>query len=78
MADNHLGGDRDPSLEQYLDDQIRRFRDNLEEMYNDIEAGTVLKRPATMGHAIVDGWPYESELGRLIVSAEDKYNQLTG
>ena len=76
MADKHLGGTRDASLEQYLDDQIRRFRDILEEMYNDLECGTVTNRLATMGHAIVDGWPLESELGELIVKAEDQYCQL--
>ena len=76
-ASDHIAGNRDVTLPEYMDPQVERFADTLKEMKESLESPNgnwVSER--YMGIAIADGWPFESELGRLICEAEDGYHSL--
>ena len=77
MASDHVSGTRDPSLPNYMDSQVERFSETLKQMKYSLErpdADWVSQKYMCM--AIADGWPFESELGKLICEAEDKYHSL--
>ena len=76
-ASLHLTGNRDQSLPAFLDPQVERFLEILRKMKNSLEnqdCERVFQKQ--MGFAIADGWPFESELGRLICEAEVLYHSL--
>jgi hypothetical protein len=59
--------------------ELREYRSRLAMMLGDLESGNLpprSERPDIMSHPIVDSWPLESELGQLIVEAEQRYRQL--
>ena len=64
-------------MKKKYDDQIRSFRNVLINMSLDIVNDSIKNRSENMSRAIVDGWPYESKLGRLIVNAKYAYHQLS-
>lgn len=72
-ASQHLLGQRDMALPESLYDQVSRFEQVLQEMEAELLSGSIPERSAMMSHAIVDGWPFESELGELIAKAEQMY-----
>ena len=77
MATDHVSGNRDPTLPDCMDSQVHRFLETLKEMKSSLEtpdAAWVSQK--YMGMAIADGWPFESELGKLICEAEDAYHSL--
>lgn len=77
MASDHISGNRDVTLPDYMDPQVERFLETLKEMKASLEnpdANWVSQK--YMGMAIADGWPIESELGKLICEAEDGYHSL--
>ena len=56
--------------------QLAAFRDNLKTMKHQIESGNVPPRDERlmgMGRIIADSWPYDNELGKLILEAEQQY-----
>lgn len=77
-ATEHLAGNRDESLPDYMDSQVRRFQETLQEMKASLESPHE-KRVSQkyMGMAIADGWPFESELGKLVCEAEDLYHSMS-
>lgn len=77
MASDHVSGSRDPSLPNYMDSQVERFLETLKQMKASLEspdADWVSQKYMCM--AIADGWPFESELGKLICEAEEEYHSL--
>jgi|688.fasta_scaffold2612717_2 hypothetical protein len=76
-AIDHLAGARDKSLPTYLDSQVARFLDKLKEMEASLNSQPFKAQPSkVMTTAIADGWPFESELGKLICVAESAYGSL--
>ncbi len=74
MALEHLAGNRDVTLPDYTDAQVERFVEMLREMKASLEklnGNWVSEEYLTYG--VVDGWPAESELGRLICKAAQAY-----
>jgi hypothetical protein len=69
-AEQHFTGSRDDSISFELDSQVRLFHRLLTEMENELHSGTAAMRNDGMAHAIADCWPFESELGQLIIEAE--------
>ena len=56
--------------------QLEKFRVTLESIKRQIESGAVpprAERLAGIGHVIADSWPFDSELGALILEAEQRY-----
>ena len=76
LAGRHVGGQRESGLPAYLDPQVERFLKTLLQMKARLENPTeATKVPDKyMGHAIADGWPFDSELGRLICEAENAFH----
>lgn len=71
----HIDGHREVCLPTYLEPQIERFLETLRQMKASMQNPTELCAiDKYMGHAIADGWPYESVLGKLICEAEDAYH----
>lgn len=73
-AKRHVAGDRDTSLADYLDPQVERFLQTLLQMRAAMDDPSADAPTKYMGMAIADGWPYESELGRLVCEAEDAFH----
>lgn len=70
-AERHAAGDRDACLPDYMNPQVERFLNTLRQMLAAIANPANAKVPSKyMGMAVADGWPYESELGRLVCEAE--------
>jgi hypothetical protein len=77
QATQHLAGARDASLPAFLDAQVVRFLDHLREMQTYLESSANKPPPSkAMAFAIADGWPIESELGKMICAAERAYDSL--
>lgn len=76
-AEEHLGGSRDPSIPDYMDPQVRRFHETLREMKTSLECPHEERvSQKYMAFAIADGWPFDSELGKLVCEAEELYHSM--
>jgi hypothetical protein len=76
-AIQHLAGTRDKCLPDNLDAQVTRFLDYLREMHASLESPAIKLQPRTaMTYAIADGWPFGSELAKMICAAESAYESL--
>ena len=77
MASEHLAGNRDASLPDYVDSQVARFAETLKEMKASLDNphGNWVSEEY-MAYGVVDGWPTESQLGRLICEAAHAYHSL--
>ena len=56
--------------------QLEKFRVTLESIKRQIESEAVpprAERLTGIGHVIADSWPFDSELGALILEAEQRY-----
>jgi hypothetical protein len=56
--------------------QLAAFRSSLESMKHQIDSGAMpprAERLTGMGRVIADSWPFNSELGALILEAEQRY-----
>ena len=70
-AERHVAGDRDACLPDYMNPQVERFLDTLRQMRSAIDNPANAKVPSKyIGMTVADGWPYESELGKLVCEAE--------
>ena len=64
------------TLPEYTDSQVMRFLETLHEMKCSLNDSVNTTRPKKyMAAAIADGWPFESELGKLICEAEVAYHR---
>ena len=76
-VEGHLGGSRDPSLPNYMDSQVRNFQETLWKMKASLELPEENRVSGRyMAFAIADGWPFVSELGKLICEAEQLYHSM--
>lgn len=74
-ATEHVGGQREACLPPYLDPQVERFLETLRLMKAILQSSTEASEPSQyMSRAIADGWPFESEMGRLICEAETAFH----
>ena len=74
-AAEHVGGQREACLPTYLDSQVERFLETLRLMKASLQSSTESNEPTQyMSRAIADGWPFESELGKLICEAEEAFH----
>ena len=77
MALDHLAGNRDVTLSDYTDSQVERFAETLEEMKASlVNPNGNWVSEEYMAYGVVDGWPAESELGKLICKAANAYHSL--
>lgn len=74
-AERHVNGDREECLPTYMDPQVERFLGTLRQMKEAIQTPASFDTPEKyMGFAIADGWPYQSELGKLVCEAEEVFH----
>ncbi len=74
-AERHVAGDRDTSLPDYMNPQVKRFLQTLLQMRSALADPLNAEIPNRyMGMAVADGWPYESELGKLVCEAEEAFH----
>jgi hypothetical protein len=77
-AIEHLAGNRDRGLPEYLDTHVTRFANTLTQMRDSLQredAERVTDR--YMCHVVADAWPFDSELGKMVCDAEAAYFQQT-
>lgn len=74
-AERHVAGNRDTSLPEYMNPQVERFLQTLLQMRSALADPVNAEVPKKyMGMAVADGWPYESELGKLVCEAEEAFH----
>ena len=74
-AERHVNGEREQCLPNYMDPQVERFLGTLRQLKEAAQNPANSDPPNKyMGMAIVDGWPYESELGKLVCEAEGAFH----
>lgn len=55
--------------------QLERFRVNLQLIHDEVDSNALTGRQFGMSRAIVDSWPFNSQLGELIVQVEAGYKK---
>lgn len=72
--EKHLETLYDRPIKHLPSEHILKFKDTLLKMKASIEENVLPNdyKP-TLGKVIVDSWPYDSEIGPLIIAAEKKY-----
>ncbi len=57
--------------------QLKRFLDNLQNILEELESGRLSGKKFGMSRAIVDSWPFDSELGVKLIKIETAYQKLS-
>ncbi len=57
-------------------EQLKLFRDKLTLISESIKNNSFAYKNTNMGKIIIDSWPFDSQLGELIIEIENSYKKL--